>query len=79
MAEDGGEPLATRDDASLGHRTVIPQDAELTLAFVEIESYRIHWLASPVCASSRDDEHVLIVWGEPCHHVPVEVQPLHTN
>ena len=27
---------------------------------MEIESYRIHRLASPVCASSRDDEHVLM-------------------
>src|SRR5690348_13904421 len=23
--------------------------------------------------------HVHIVWGEPCHHVPVEVQPLHNQ
>lgn len=36
-------------------------------------------LASPVCASSQDDEHVLIVSGGPCQHVPVEVHRLHTN
>ena len=24
----------------------------------------------PVCASSRDDEHVLMVWGEPATTLP---------
>ena len=79
LAQHRGESLATRHDATVRDRAVLGEDAELTLAFVQIESYRIHWLASPVCASSQDDEHVLIVWGEPCHHVSVEVQPLHTN
>jgi len=37
-----GEPLTTRDDACLDHESVLLADAELTLAFVEIESNRIH-------------------------------------
>jgi hypothetical protein len=57
IAEERGQSLPARDDPSLRHRAVLGQDTPLALAFVEIESYRIHWLATPVCASSRDDEH----------------------
>jgi hypothetical protein len=40
--EQRREPLATRDDPALGDRPVSMADAELTLAFVQIEPYRIH-------------------------------------
>ena len=54
-------------------------NAELALALVKIESYCIHgWPPGLFCASLRDDEHVIPV-GRTCHHVTVEVQPLHTN
>jgi hypothetical protein len=48
------------------------------LALVEIESYRIecHGVAGlPVCGIDR----VNTCGATQCHHVTVEVQPLHTN
>jgi hypothetical protein len=79
ISQDRSQPLTTCDYASLADRSVIGDDAELTLAVVQIKSYCIHgWPPGLFCASLRDDEHVIPV-GRTCHHVTVEVQPLHTN
>src|SRR5689334_2006825 len=54
IPENRTEPLPARHDATLFHRSIIPPDAQLTLAFVEIESYRIHGGWPPgVCLVAR--------------------------
>ena len=75
------EPLPARDDPPLRDGPILVADAELALAFVQIEPYRIHLAAGlPVCAPSQDGERVHSCGAEARHHVTVEVQlPLHTN
>ena len=41
IAKHRREALATRHDALVGHGSVRSQDAELTLAFVQIHPYRV--------------------------------------
>jgi hypothetical protein len=54
IAQQWGEPLAARDDAPLFDAAVVVSDAELTLAFVQIQSYRIHGGWPPgVCLVAR--------------------------
>jgi hypothetical protein len=53
-AKDGGEPLATRDDATLDQFPVVGDDAQLALAFVEIDPYAIHgWPPGWFCGIDR--------------------------
>ena len=52
--------------------------AELTLALMEIEPYRIHG-ASGLPVECDAAETACLPWSEHCYHVTVEVQPLHTN
>lgn len=42
LAEHRGEPLPAREDAAIEQFAVIGEKAELTLAFVAINSYAIH-------------------------------------
>jgi len=42
IAEHGGESFAARHKASLGRRAIFADDAQLALAFVKIDPYRIH-------------------------------------
>jgi hypothetical protein len=52
--EHGGEALAAGDDPLLPGGPVGGEDAELRLAFVQIQPYRIHGrLASVVCDVDR--------------------------
>jgi len=41
-AQHGGEAVTARHDAQFQNASVVLPDAELTLALVQIESYRIH-------------------------------------
>jgi hypothetical protein len=49
--------------------------AELALALMKIESYCIHGWPPRFCGYDR----VNTCGAEQCHHVAVEVQPLHSN
>ena len=52
-AENGREALAGRGDAPLNELAIGSEDAELALALVEIESYRIpRRLASRLCLAA---------------------------
>ena len=64
VSQYGGEPLPAGDDPLLRDGFIRVADAELALAFVQIEPYRIDMAAGlPVCAPSQDGERVLDLWG----------------
>src|SRR5258708_25518493 len=55
--EHRGEPLPARHDPALHDLPGLRQHAQLTLALVQIEPYRIHLVAGlPACAPSQDGE-----------------------
>ena len=53
IAEDRDEALARRGDTPLGHGAVRGEDAELTLALVEIDPYAIHGWPPGLCLVAR--------------------------
>src|SRR3954469_17843163 len=69
IAEHRGQAFAARSDAPFGRRTVRSEDAELTLALVQIHPYRVHRRLASVWVRLDRVDAFASCGAEHCYHV----------